>query len=323
MATQDPFLFAVYHKDDYPADTSGGKMQAPRKGNGMDFDADQPWRMYHGDRFPGFPQHPHRGFETITATIDGIIDHSDSMGGAGRYGQGDLQFMTAGKGIVHGENFPLLHEDRDNFCRFFQIWLNLPRKSKMVEPNQRMHWAENIPKIRKDDGVEITVWVGKLETVTALDPTPDSWAADPSHDVGVFFITLPRGTSYNLEAAKAGTNRSLYFIKGTPVVNGQQLEKNTYAETLQETPIEIVNHSDDLMEVLVLQGQPIGEPVEQRGPFVMNSLDEIYQAHADYRRTQFGGWPWPEDAVIFPKDQGRFVKHSSGKVENAPHPFLK
>ena len=109
-------------------------MEAPRIGNGQDFDDTAPYRMYHGTKVPGFPQHPHRGFETITATIDGIIDHADSVGNAGRYGQGDVQWMTAGKGVVHSEMFPLLNKSSDNPTRFFQIWLNLPAANKMVDP---------------------------------------------------------------------------------------------------------------------------------------------------------------------------------------------
>jgi redox-sensitive bicupin YhaK (pirin superfamily) len=81
--------------------------------------------MYHGDRIPGFPQHPHRGFETVTATMEGIIDHSDSCGNAGRYGQGDLQWMTAGRGVVHGEMFPLVKQDAPNPTRFFQVTMKL------------------------------------------------------------------------------------------------------------------------------------------------------------------------------------------------------
>ncbi len=154
--TLDPFLFCVYHVDDYPA--GDAKMQAPRRGNGADFNPSAPYRMYHGERIPGmqprlnmfsedaslsqmwagFPQHPHRGLETVTATLEGIIDHSDSMGNAGRYGGGDLQWMTAGSGIVHGEMFPLINQDAPNRLRLFQIWLNLPKKSKMTNPGFAM-----------------------------------------------------------------------------------------------------------------------------------------------------------------------------------------
>jgi len=110
-------------------------MQAPRKGNGADFDPSGPYRMYHGDRIPGFPQHPHRGFETVSCTLNGLVDHSDSCGNAGRYGHGDLQWMTAGKGIVHGELFPMINRNSQNIVRLFQIWLNLPAKSKMADPD--------------------------------------------------------------------------------------------------------------------------------------------------------------------------------------------
>lgn len=134
QAVKSPFLFCVYHNDSYPA--GNDKMEAPRRGNGADFNPSAPYRMYHGDRIPGFPQHPHRGFETVTVTLSGsgMIDHTDSLGNAGRYGNGDLQWMTAGKGIVHGEMFPLVHQDRPNPLRLMQIWLNLPKVNKMVDP---------------------------------------------------------------------------------------------------------------------------------------------------------------------------------------------
>ena len=141
--TLDPFLFMVYHKDHYPA--GNDKMEAPMRGNGAHFDTDAPYRMYHGERTPGFPQHPHRGFETLTATLEGLIDHTDSLGCGGRYGGGDLQWMTAGKGIVHGENFPLVNDKGPNTCRLFQIWLNLPAAKKMSDPTYVMHWNEKIP----------------------------------------------------------------------------------------------------------------------------------------------------------------------------------
>ncbi|KAI8830961.1 hypothetical protein BJ741DRAFT_668236 [Chytriomyces cf. hyalinus JEL632] len=130
-----PTSLCSYHKDHYPA--GGDQMQAPRRGNGSDWSEAAPYRMYHGDRVPGFPQHPHRGFETIMCTIEGLIDHTDSTGCAGRYGNGDLQWMTAGKGVVHGEMLPLIKQTPDgNVIKWFQIWLNLPKKSKMVDTNQ-------------------------------------------------------------------------------------------------------------------------------------------------------------------------------------------
>ena len=133
LKTLDPFIFCVYHVDNYPA--GDAQMRAPRRGNGQDFNPNAPYRMYHGDDIPGFPQHPHRGFETMTATLSGVIDHADSVGNAGRYGGGDLQWMTAGKGVVHGEMFPLVNSNGPNTLKLFQIWLNLPRKNKMVDPD--------------------------------------------------------------------------------------------------------------------------------------------------------------------------------------------
>ncbi len=165
MPTPDPFLFCVYHKDNYPpAGPNNKSMEVPHQqawGNGHDFDPNASYRMYHGIKIPGFPQHPHRGFETITATIDGIIDHADSIGNAGRYGQGDVQWMTAGKGVVHSEMFPLIHMEKENKTKFFQIWLNLPKKSKMVTPSFAMFWGETIRKIKSQDGkVIVTNWFG-------------------------------------------------------------------------------------------------------------------------------------------------------------------
>eukprot|EP00911_Craspedida_sp_UC1_P000005 UC1_evm1s5 len=190
FSTPSPFLFCVYHRDAYPA--GDDQMRAPRPGNGMDFNPSAPYRMYHGtEGIPGFPQHPHRGFETLTATLVGVVDHTDSQGNAGRYGEGDLQWMTAGSGVVHGEMFPLLHNDKPNPLQLFQIWLNLPRASKMVNPSFRMHWAEEQPVLRTDDGlVAVTVWAGQLDGTAALPPPPNSYAADDRNAVAVWLLRL-------------------------------------------------------------------------------------------------------------------------------------
>ena len=339
-------------------------MEAPRVGNGADFNPSAPYRMYHGSLMPGFPQHPHRGFETITATIDGIIDHSDSHGNAGRYGEGDVQWMTAGKGVVHGEMFPLISDKRNNPTRFFQLWLNLPAKDKMAEPSFAMHWSDEVPKVTFADGAKLTVFAGKFNNTVARPPCPSSWAADPSHDVGAWHITLPRGSEIELpKSGQPNCNRAVYSIEGgTYQIDGQTIDPETLVTldaqkatilsnkvqegkrkrpedmSVKELKAEVAkrglqalalgfnekgefvsllndkstndkstnDNSDDSVEFLVLQGVPISEPVAQHGPFVMNTQGEIQQAFADYRKTEFGGWPWPEDAMAFPREKGRF-----------------
>src|SRR5690606_38134490 len=146
--TQDPFLFCVHHADAYPESNGRFGPAASLEGRdmGQDFAGKDGWRMYHGEEVPGFPQHPHRGFETITLARKGFIDHSDSLGAVARFGEGDVQWLTAGKGINHSEMFPLLHTDRENPVELFQIWLNLPARSKMVEPYFSMYWGPDVPR---------------------------------------------------------------------------------------------------------------------------------------------------------------------------------
>ena len=315
--TPDPFLFCVYHADDYPA--GDDKMQAPRKGNGADFDWSQPYRMYHGDRIPGFPQHPHRGFETLTATTEGLVDHTDSQGNAGRYGQGDLQWMTAGAGIVHGEMFPLINKDQPNTLRLFQIWLNLPAASKFAEPAFVMHWNERVPRVSAP-GSEVRVFAGQLGDAKGLPPPPSSWAASEDNDVAVWMIELDAGGSFTIPAARGGsaTNRCIYTVDGGELAVGARAVKQKAAVTLDAAvPAPITNNSGRKVSILMLQGKPIGEPVAQHGPFVMNTQAEIRQCFEDYRRTQFGGWPWPEDAMVFPRDKGRIALFR-GKEEYPP-----
>ncbi|KAJ1556003.1 hypothetical protein HK405_009118 [Cladochytrium tenue] len=312
---QSPFLFCVYHRDHFPA--GNDRMEAPKRGNGSDFNPAAPYRMYHGDRVPGFPQHPHRGFETFTCTLQGTIDHTDSLGNAGRYGNGDAQWMTAGSGIVHGEMLPLINKDTPNTIRWFQIWLNLPARSKMTPPAQIMHWAEDIPHVRSPDGnVDITVWAGKVDGVQSRSPNPVSWAADPENDVVVLLLRIKPGGSFVLPPCRPGSLRSLYFVEGPAArgavkVAGEPVDLMSFV-TLSDTAADVrVENSapagEGEAQLLLLQGRPIPEPVAQYGPFVMNTDQEIMQAFADYRRTRFGGWPWDEDAVVFPREKGRFL----------------
>eukprot|EP00546_Thalassionema_frauenfeldii_P021140 CAMPEP_0178896178 /NCGR_PEP_ID=MMETSP0786-20121207/1013_1 /TAXON_ID=186022 /ORGANISM="Thalassionema frauenfeldii, Strain CCMP 1798" /LENGTH=349 /DNA_ID=CAMNT_0020566521 /DNA_START=41 /DNA_END=1090 /DNA_ORIENTATION=- len=319
--TSDPYLFCVYHKDQYPQ--GNGKMEAPFPGNGHDFNPSNPYRMYHGDLIPGFPQHPHRGFETITATIDGVIDHADSAGNCGRYGMGDLQWMTAGEGIVHSEMFPLLKTDEENPLRFFQIWLNLPAKSKMVKPSFVMFWANDVPEFRsEDDKATATVWVGSNYWGIKKNnsPPPDSWASDETNDVALVHIKIhPGGKIILPKAHESSVNRSLFYIEGSSgmLVDGQAINDKVFLslDPTKDVTLQLPDEHKTAGEFLWLQGKPIDEPVASYGPFVMNTQQEIRQAFSDYRETEFGGWPWPRDDMVFPMEKGRFALHEGKETE--------
>src|SRR5690349_13675076 len=134
--TSDPFLFCVYHLDAYPAGNEqlGPALSLAGRNLGQDFALKDGFRMYHGEVVPGFPAHPHRGFETVTIVRQGFIDHSDSLGATARFGAGDTQWLTAGKGNVHSEMFPLRQRDETNGVQLLQFWLDLPPANKMVDP---------------------------------------------------------------------------------------------------------------------------------------------------------------------------------------------
>ncbi|MEJ5989387.1 pirin family protein [Ramlibacter sp. PS3R-8] len=320
--TADPFLFCAYHDDAYPRGNGAMGPAASLAGRdiGQDFSRKDGWSMYHGDSVPGFPAHPHRGFETVTIVRKGLIDHSDSLGATARFGGGDVQWVTAGKGIVHSEMFPLLKADEDNPLELFQIWLNLPRRNKMAEPHFTMLWNEQIPRrvvadaqVRK---TEVAVIAGNFGDLSALAPPPDSWAAQAEADVAIWTLRMEAGAGFQLPpAVLAGTQRTLYFFKGKGASVGGQAVQGPVAIKLQADVEVAIAAGDTICEFLVLQGRPIAEPVAQYGPFVMNTQQEIQQAMQDYRRTQFGGWPFGDSAPVHGTEPKRFARHPGGKTE--------
>jgi quercetin 2,3-dioxygenase len=319
--TADPFLFCVHHDDRFPRgnDHMGPDASLDGRHIGQDFVIKDGWRMYHGERVPGFPYHPHRGFETITVVRKGMVDHADSMGAAGRYGDGDVQWMTAAKGVQHSEMFPLLRKDAANPMELFQIWLNLPRKSKMVEPHFAMMWREDIPHHfhtgSNGNKTEVEVLVGKLLDKQAPTPPPDSWANDRNNHVAIWNIRMEDNATWTIPKSVEGINRTLYVYQGDNLkVAGKLIAGYHSAEVLPDKDLELVNGKGEA-RILVLQGRPIGEPVVQHGPFVMNTREEIQQAFQDYQRTLFGGWPWDRRDPVHARERGRFARHADGREE--------
>jgi redox-sensitive bicupin YhaK (pirin superfamily) len=322
--TTDPFLFCVHHIDHYPRGNDRLGPDAPLAGRdiGQDFEGRDGWRMYHGDVVPGFPQHPHRGFETVTIVRTGYIDHSDSLGATARFGMGDVQWLTAGAGVVHSEMFPLLRRDGPNDLELFQIWLNLPARDKLVAPYFTMFWDQDIPRLVQRDAAgrtaAITVIAGELDGLRPLAPPPNSWAARPESDLAIWSIALEDGASWTVPPAReASTSRTLHLFEGKALKVGARVVPGPAAVRVHADQATSIQAVEGPAELLLLQGRPIGEPVAQYGPFVMNTRTELVQAFDDYRRTQFGGWPFPEHAPVHPRDRGRFARHADGRVEEA------
>lgn len=314
--TKDPFIFCVHHRDEFPEgnEKMGPKASLAGRMIGQDFIVKDGWRMYHGTTMPGFPYHPHRGFETVTVAKEGLIDHTDSLGAAGRFGAGDVQWMTAGKGVLHSEMFPLVNEDKPNPLELFQIWLNLPKVSKFVEPHFKMLWNDQIPVIQSTEA-EINLIAGELNGLVAPQPTPNSWAANPENEVMILTIKINAHQKWTLPKSKNSVNRMLYFYRGNHLkVDGTEIPFYHSAAVNSQIDVELQAAGEDCY-LLVLQGKPINEPVVQHGPFVMNTESEIQEAFAEYRRTQFGGWPWPNHEQAHDRNRGRFALHADGTLE--------
>ena len=317
--TDDPFLFCAHHLDAYPRGDARMAPAASLVGRrlGMDFSNLDGWSMYHGEVVPGFPRHPHRGFETITVTQTGLVDHSDSLGATARYGAGDAQWMTAGNGIVHAEMFPLRSQTSPNPLELFQVWLNLPAASKRVAPHFTMMWNESIPchVFTDERGMTTTVRTiaGALRDRATPAPPPASWAADPRAHVAVWTIRMEPAARWTLPAAEARLMRSLYFHRGSTVIVADTPVPASHRVRLMSDAEVSLEAGPDGAELLLLQGRPIGEPVAQHGPFVMNTRAEIHKAFADYQRGGFGGWPWSSDAPAHPAETGRFAIHADGR----------
>lgn len=219
----------------------------------------------------GAPDHPHRGFETVTYMISGATEHEDSAGNAGRIGPGGVQWMTAGAGVIHSEmpSRELLTDG--GRMHGFQLWVNLPAAQKMVSPRYQEFLATQIP-IVEDDGLTVRVIAGSYGRATGPVETHSA--------VTYLHVTLPAGREVRVEIPATHTAMAYTFAgdgDGTLLVYGDDGDE-----------IVLVNRGSIPSEQLVLAGEPLREPVARYGPFVMNTSAEIEQAIDDYRTGNFG-----------------------------------
>jgi redox-sensitive bicupin YhaK (pirin superfamily) len=320
---ENPFIFCAHHNDAFPKGNNKqglDRSQLTGRNIGSDFSEKDGFSMYHGETVPGFPVHPHRGFETVTIVLKGLIDHFDSKGSEGRYGYGDVQWLTTGKGCQHSEMFPLIHTDKGNTAELFQIWLNLPARDKFTEPAFKMLWSEDIPEIHTpgSNGKKTTVKLisGSMHGTSSLVPCPASWANEKKNRVGIFLIRMDPEASLVIEPGSETMLRNIYFYEGSGVIyiDNESIASSNRIKLAGNEEITIRN-GNHVSYLLLLEGEPIQEPVIQYGPFVMNTENEIREAYADYRKTEFGGWPWERYDPVHERNRGRFARYADGSVE--------
>ena len=231
------------------------------------------------DYVAGFPNHPHRGFETITYMITGRMRHRDSAGNEGLLQNGGVQWMTAASGVIHSE----LPEQENGAMEGFQLWLNLPAKDKMNDPWYKDFQSDDLPKYSTEDGVDVTVIAGQshgIEGAVTRDITEPSYLD----------IYLPAGTSFS-QAIPADHNAFAFVYRGTIEIAGETVPTKTMAilENNADTDgVTITADSSEDTKVILITGRPLGEPIVQYGPFVMNNQQEIMQAVTDFQSGKFG-----------------------------------
>ena len=228
------------------------------------------------DYIAGFPDHPHRGFETVTYMLAGRMRHRDSAGHEGLLGDGGVQWMVAGRGVIHSE----IPEQKDGVMEGFQLWLNLPAKSKMAEPWYQDYPSTAIPEYVTADGVTVRVIAGTSNGVAGVVTRE---ITEPLY----LDIHVPAGVSF-ATALPATHNAFIYVYRGAVEVGGVQVNAQRMG-ILSNTPGAdgvLLTASEDARLILIA-GKPLNEPIVQYGPFVMNTQEEIHQALDDFRNGRF------------------------------------
>jgi redox-sensitive bicupin YhaK (pirin superfamily) len=235
------------------------------------FGSDKP-----GDYIAGFPEHPHRGFETISYMIKGSMRHRDSAGNEGLITDGGVQWMTAGRGVAHSE----MPEQTDGLMEGFQLWLNLPARDKMTAPWYRDIPASEIPRFTLENGVTVQVIAGRSHQV---DGAVQRDGTEPLY----LDIAMPAGTTF-AQALPPGHNAFAYVFRGKVLVDEKCVPEQRMA-ILANAPeadgVHITADSDS--RLILIAGKPLNEPIAQYGPFVMNTQAELMQAVDDFRNGRF------------------------------------
>ena len=232
------------------------------------------------DSLVGVDVHPHRGFETVTFAFDGFVEHGDNKGGGGVIGPGDIQWMTAGSGIIHKEFHEREYAKRERVFHMIQLWVNLPAKHKMTEPRYQAITKDQMGKYPvADNGGEVTVYAGEVLGVKG--------PASTFSPMNIFRIDLKKGASIKI-SEPSGFNVGILLIRGDGKINEQTVQEHDFILMKNEEGAIEFSTSSNEGSFFVLSGQPLREPIVARGPFVMNTYEEIVQANEDFHNGKFG-----------------------------------
>lgn len=228
----------------------------------------------------GVGQHPHRGFETVTIVYDGEVEHRDSTGAGGTIGPGDVQWMTAAKGILHEEFHSEAFARSGGALEMVQLWVNLPAKDKMADAGYQTIVDGDIPVVPlADDAGQLRLIAGDFAGIQgpARTFTP----------IDVWDLRLNAGKPVTLDLHE-GRNTALVILRGTVLVNGEEVARQGQLVLFERDGRQLTLEANDNAKVLLLSGEPIDEPIVGHGPFVMNTEQEIHQAFADFQSGRFG-----------------------------------
>tara|TARA_B100000902_G_scaffold391650_1_gene442666 strand:+ start:2843 stop:3673 length:831 start_codon:yes stop_codon:yes gene_type:complete len=222
------------------------------------------------DYIAGFPPHPHRGFETITYMLNGKFRHKDSAGNEGLLTDGSVQWMTAGRGVIHSE----MPEKTDGLVRGFQLWLNLPKKLKMIDPSYNDIPSQNIPEVNTDGGkVRIISGIYKGIEGPGLPHTGMSY-----FDV---ILNPSKGIEISLDNF---WNTFIYVYSGEAIIENETIQKGQLAVLSEKGLLNFTSNKKSVLKCIVISGEPLNEPVARGGPFVMNTKEEVLKAFNDYQQ---------------------------------------
>ena len=314
---EDPFIFASHHFDLYP---KGNERQAPpkeeieKKDLGNDYHGLFGYRLYTSKLTPGFQLHSHWGYETVTYVPQGYVDHFDSLGNQGRYGYGDMQWITAGGLYSHCEMYPLAHQDRENPQLVTQIMINLPLSEKNTPPEVHTVWKEDLQEF-EEDGCTFTLLAGSFRGRTARIPSQRSWAADPSHHVLILRVLMGPGTTLRLGPSDA-KHRNIYITDCRATVAGKEYHEDTRLKLRPEASVEITMGEKE-SELWVLEGDPIGERQSRWGPVVLGTDSEVREANNVIRKKEGPEWQWEYVNQKQPLGTERFYRSADG-AESRP-----